>query len=150
MGFVRVADVDRVAVRIGVDRRGGDAKLAARPHDANGDLTTIGDEDFAEEFSLHCWVPRKLWWSGADFTGRSTYGEERLVGADDLALFDVNVADATGDGRDDVVLHLHRLEHRDHVAKLHVIAHLHRHLDDQPLHRRDHRAFARPWWWRTG
>src|ERR1700682_202906 len=74
--------------------------------------------------------------------------QEWLAGADDLALFDIDTGDATRDGGDDVVLHLHRLEHRNHIAKLHLVPHLDWHLDDQPLHRRDHGAFARPGRWR--
>src|SRR5487761_578359 len=44
----------------------------------------------------------------------SAHSQQGLVGADDLALLDVDLAHATGDRRDDIVLHLHRLEDRDH------------------------------------
>ena len=53
MCLVRVARMNRIAVRVGVDRRGGDAQLAARPHDADGDLATIGDQDLFEKLAFH-------------------------------------------------------------------------------------------------
>jgi hypothetical protein len=38
--------VERLRVRIGVDGHRFDAHLAARTDHADGDLTTIGDQDF--------------------------------------------------------------------------------------------------------
>src|SRR5207245_10871088 len=78
----------------------------------------------------------------------STDREQRLVRRHDLALLDVNRAHLAGDGGDDVVLHLHRLEHRDDIAELHGIARLHGHLDDETLHRCDHGSFTDPGRWR--
>jgi len=45
MSLVRISCVNRVAVGIGVNRDGRDAQLAARAHDADGDLASIGDQD---------------------------------------------------------------------------------------------------------
>ena len=53
MRLIRVARVDRVAVGVGVDGGGGDAHLAARAHDADGDLAAVGDQDLLKELSLH-------------------------------------------------------------------------------------------------
>src|SRR5487761_1262076 len=78
----------------------------------------------------------------------SAHSQQGLVGADDLALLDVDLAHATGDRRDDIVLHLHRLEDRDHVAELHLVAGFHRDLDYQSLHRRDHQSLPDPGRWR--
>ena len=51
--LVSIAHVQRFAVNIGVHRHGADVHLAARAHDAHGNLSTIGDEDFTEHgFSL--------------------------------------------------------------------------------------------------
>src|SRR2546425_1380082 len=77
--------------------------------------------------------------------GRASFSsdrEQRLARTDDLALPYVDLADGAGHGRDDVVLHLHRLEHRDYVAELHSVTDLDRDLDDEPLHRRNHGALA--------
>src|SRR5579864_6123743 len=52
----------------------------------------------------------------------SRHRQEWLVGADDLALLDVDLADLPGDRGDDVVLHLHGFEHCHDVAELDVIA----------------------------
>ena len=41
----RVADVEGIAVHVGVHRHGRDAELAARPHDPHGDLAAVGDQD---------------------------------------------------------------------------------------------------------
>src|SRR5438034_1614388 len=90
---------------------------------------------------------RRGWRSGlcrrASF---STDVEERLVRGHDLAFLDVYGQDLAGDGGDDVVLHLHRLEHRDHVTEPDLVAWLDRDLDDQALHRGDHRAFGDLGW----
>src|SRR5260370_13509876 len=53
MRLVRVANVDRVAVRVRIDRGGRDAQLAACAHDADRDLAAIGDEDLTKEFLFH-------------------------------------------------------------------------------------------------
>jgi hypothetical protein len=44
-GLVRIAQVQRVAVGLGVNRDRLDAKFLARPDDAQRDLAAIGDED---------------------------------------------------------------------------------------------------------
>src|ERR1700730_17199314 len=51
--FIRVADMDRVTVRVRVHGRGRDAELAASTHDADGYLSAIGDEDFLEKLAFH-------------------------------------------------------------------------------------------------
>src|SRR5450759_270066 len=66
MCLVRVARVDRVAVRVGVDRDCGDAELAARAHDADGDLAAIGDEDLLEKLALHSTASNG--WLGVTFS----------------------------------------------------------------------------------
>jgi hypothetical protein len=53
MGFVRVTDVDRAEVGVGVNRGRGDAELAAGAHDAYGDLAAIGDQNLGKQLSLH-------------------------------------------------------------------------------------------------
>ena len=45
VGLVGHLDVEGVAVGIGVDGDGGDAHLPTRPHDANGDLAAVRDEE---------------------------------------------------------------------------------------------------------
>ena len=45
-GLVRLADVARIAIAVGVDRHGRDPHLAARAQHADGDLSPVGDEDF--------------------------------------------------------------------------------------------------------
>src|SRR5207302_489037 len=47
--LIRIAAVDGVAVRVGINGDGGDAQLPARSHDADCDLTSIGDQDLLEE-----------------------------------------------------------------------------------------------------
>ncbi len=48
VGLVGVANVEGVAVELGVDRDGGDPELATRAHDPHRDLSAVGDEDFGE------------------------------------------------------------------------------------------------------
>src|SRR5260370_1345134 len=48
MRLVRVPDVDGAAVGVGINSRGGDAELAARPHDADCDLAAIRNQNFLE------------------------------------------------------------------------------------------------------
>src|SRR5260370_38046309 len=72
----------------------------------------------------------------------SRYREEGLVGRDDLAVPDVDVAHLARHRCDDVVLHLHRLEDGDDITELHAVTWLDGHLDDEPLHWRGHRSFA--------
>jgi hypothetical protein len=43
--------VGRVTVQLGVHRDGGDAELVERADNPDGDLATIGDEDFREHAS---------------------------------------------------------------------------------------------------
>ena len=53
ISLVGVAHVQRFAVDIGKHRHGADVHLAARAHHAHGNLSAIGDQDFAEHgFSL--------------------------------------------------------------------------------------------------
>ncbi len=51
-GFVGEAHVQRVAVRLRVNRDRGDAQLLARIDHAQGDFTAIGYEDFSKHFGL--------------------------------------------------------------------------------------------------
>ena len=53
MRLIRIAHVNRIAIRVGIHGRGRDAELAARPHDANRDLASIGDEDLGKKLALH-------------------------------------------------------------------------------------------------
>ena len=46
--LVRVRDVRRAAVAVGIDRDGADAELAQRPEDADGDLAAVGDQNLRE------------------------------------------------------------------------------------------------------
>src|SRR6266540_155298 len=46
--LVRAPGVRRVAIRLGVDRHARDAELLERPHDADGDLAAICDQDLLE------------------------------------------------------------------------------------------------------
>ena len=50
-GFVGEPDMKRVAVGFGIDRYGADVELLAGGKDAQGDLTTVGDQDFSEHGS---------------------------------------------------------------------------------------------------
>ncbi len=45
VGLVRLIAVQGVAVFIGVDGDGADLELRSGPHDAYGDLATVGNED---------------------------------------------------------------------------------------------------------
>ena len=47
VGLVGQAHVQGVAVEVGVHGDGGDAELAARADDADGDLAPVGDQDLA-------------------------------------------------------------------------------------------------------
>ena len=47
-GTVREADMERIAVSIGIDRNGRDVHPTRRPDDAAGDLAAIGDQDALE------------------------------------------------------------------------------------------------------
>jgi hypothetical protein len=48
VGLVGDLDVQGIPVRVGVDRDRGDPAVRARPRDADGDLTTICDQDLAD------------------------------------------------------------------------------------------------------
>ena len=47
-GFVRQFDVQRVGVRLGVHRDGGDAHATRGADDAAGDLATVCDQDLVK------------------------------------------------------------------------------------------------------
>src|SRR5689334_22070668 len=66
---------------------------------------------------------------GREGSGRvgSADRDQRLVGADHLALLDVDLGHLARLRGHDVVLHLHGLEHRHDVAQLDVVADAHRH-----------------------
>ena len=57
--------------------------------------------------------------------------------ADDVALAHHDLAHGSGLVRLDLVLHLHRLQHADHLAALHLLARLDQHLEDLALDRAD-------------
>ena len=57
--------------------------------------------------------------------------------ADDVALAHHDLAHGSGLVRLDLVLHLHRLEHTDHLAALHLLPRLDQHLEDLALDRPD-------------
>src|SRR5204862_804988 len=73
--LVRGRGMERVAVGLGVDRDRGDSELAQRPEDANGDLTTVGDEHLGERrhrrriVDYSCSLPRA---PGAPSDGSTT------------------------------------------------------------------------------
>ncbi len=48
MGFVRLAQMERGGVVLGIDRDAGDLKIGRGASDAHGDLAAIGDQQFAE------------------------------------------------------------------------------------------------------
>ena len=53
ISLIGVAHMQRFAVGIGKHRHAADIHLAAGTHDAHGNLSTIGNQDFAEHaFSL--------------------------------------------------------------------------------------------------
>src|SRR5262252_1221654 len=74
--------------------------------------------------------------SGPGGRGALPDGDQRLVRGDHVALLDVDLQDVARLGGHDVVLHLHGLEHRHHVAELDLVADLYRDLHDQALHGR--------------
>ena len=47
--LVGLPHVQRVPVGIGIDGDGGEAVVTAGPGDPDGDLSTVGDEDFAHD-----------------------------------------------------------------------------------------------------
>ena len=49
-GFICHRHMQRVRIRIGIDRNGADTHFLRRTNDAAGDFTTIGNEDFGEHF----------------------------------------------------------------------------------------------------
>jgi len=48
-------DVQGVAVRVRVDRHGGDAFIACGADDAYGDLAAVGDQHLAQRADADCW-----------------------------------------------------------------------------------------------
>ena len=48
VSFIGLEDVEGRAIGVGIDGDRGDAKLAAGAQDAEGDFSTIGDENFAK------------------------------------------------------------------------------------------------------
>ena len=60
---------------------------------------------------------------------------DRVAGADRGALGDAQLLDLAGAVRGDLVLHLHRLDHADHGARVHLLPLLHRHSEDGALKR---------------
>ena len=49
VGLVRGGDVQGVGVDVGVDGDGGQLRVVAGPGDADGDFTTVGDQDLAHQ-----------------------------------------------------------------------------------------------------
>src|SRR5215472_1847031 len=68
--------------------------------------------------------------------------DQRIAGADDVALLHVDPCHAPAAGRGDVVLHLHRLEHGHDIAEVHRVAHGDRDLEQQALHGSHHGPLA--------
>src|ERR1041385_5361337 len=56
IGLISAAHVKRGAVCFGIDRHGLDAHLMTSADDADGDLATVGDQDFTE----HRYAQRKI------------------------------------------------------------------------------------------
>src|SRR6202035_4127009 len=52
-GLIRVAHMQRIAVRVRIDRDHAIAEAARGPHDPQRDLAAIGDQDVAERPALH-------------------------------------------------------------------------------------------------
>jgi len=48
VGLVGQTNVECVAVEFGIDRYGLDSHFTGRTNDSDGDLSTVGDEDFLE------------------------------------------------------------------------------------------------------
>src|ERR1700730_8934091 len=67
---------------------------------------------------------------------------QHVVGGDDRSLFGKDLTHRPADGRHDVVLHLHRLQHDDHVTQPDLVAGLDLDLHHHALHRRLDRAVA--------
>src|SRR6267143_1717503 len=61
---------------------------------------------------------------------------QHIIGGDDRSLSGKNLTYRPADGRDDVVLHLHRLQHDDHVTETDTVAGLDLDLHHHALHRR--------------
>src|SRR2546430_5006226 len=61
---------------------------------------------------------------------------QHFVGGDDRSLFGEDLPNRSADGRHDVVLHLHRLQHDDHVAQPDTVPGFDLDLDHHALHRR--------------
>src|SRR3989442_14099497 len=61
---------------------------------------------------------------------------QHFVGGDDGSLFREDFTHRTADGSHDVVLHLHRLHHDDHVTQPDAVPGLDLDLDHHTLHRR--------------
>ena len=68
VGLVRDLDVEGVPVGVGVDGHGCDPVVGAGAGDADGDLTAVGDEDFADGHASDSSVTSGAidrWWGGA-------------------------------------------------------------------------------------
>ena len=68
---------------------------------------------------------------------------EQLAAADAVARRDREPLHRPGGGRDDLELHLHRLQHDEHVARADAVAVAHAHGEDAAGHRRLERGAAR-------
>src|SRR6202022_2981812 len=64
------------AIGVRVHRSGRDAELAARSHDADRDLASIGDEYFREEFAFHPTASRG--WLGLTTSPSLTYASRTV------------------------------------------------------------------------
>ena len=86
-GFVREAHMQRVAVGFGIDGDGGDAQFLAGANHPQGDLTAIGDQNFAkhrlanETWRSYFCLVLVLGLGGPD-------RKQRLAILDRLAIFD--------------------------------------------------------------
>ena len=104
-GFVRQQHVLEAVVGGGMRRDRLDAELAAGAQDAQGDLATIGDDEFLDH-------------------GRLFDDEQRLAELDRVAVLGHDRCDAARFVRLDLVHHLHGFDDAQHLAGLDLVADL--------------------------
>ena len=61
VGLVRRQDRERLAIGVGIDDGAADPLLAQRAQDADGDLATVGNQDFAKRNQSDLALSPALW-----------------------------------------------------------------------------------------